>query len=189
MIGVFPQNIKAELSDEWKLAEEFGAACERKVVSEVTHVIAARTTEKTNRAKQLKSQVKVVHVSWFWNAIFHFARPPEDLFGIDDASKGHELEPMPAYDIFHKFPEKIRHRPVSVTIDDLMSRYVPPPSLSPPVPDPMDASMGLVAGGGAASNSHLVPDMTNQTASSGQVVSRQDDAVAAMMQDELDDLF
>eukprot|EP00494_Astrolonche_serrata_P025180 UN25441 len=84
--GVFPNSSAPHKTQEWKLAEQYGAKCYMTLNDKITHVVAARAgTAKVHRAR--KMDIYVVHINWLRQSIIHFVRMFEPDFPIGSRVK------------------------------------------------------------------------------------------------------
>jgi RNA polymerase II subunit A-like phosphatase len=90
--GVIPTNTAHEVSQAWKIAQQFGANVSKEVLTSknadrskrTTHVVAARPgTEKACHALRLPS-VRLVNPNWLWTCAERWEWVDERLFPVED---------------------------------------------------------------------------------------------------------
>ena len=82
-----------------RLALSFGAKVSQNLIEGVTHVVAAHRSEKVKQAYRLN--IRVVHVTWLYHSMAHYAVGPETDFKIHPQSSlksdhhliGHRAQP------------------------------------------------------------------------------------------------
>jgi len=79
--GVFPLGINPRDQHLWKQAEYFGAQCYQQFNDAITHVVAARGTDKVVQA-QRQGNVYIVTVNWLHDSAAHWTRLDEKLFQL-----------------------------------------------------------------------------------------------------------
>jgi len=79
--GVFPLGTNPSDQHLWKLAEYFGAQCYQQFSNCITHLIAARGTDKVVHA-QRHGNVHIVTVNWLHASASHWTKLDEKLFQL-----------------------------------------------------------------------------------------------------------
>lgn len=79
--GVFPLGTNPRDQHLWKQAEYFGAQCYLQFNDTITHVVAARGTDKVVQA-QRQGNVHIVTVNWLHDSAAHWTRLDEILFQL-----------------------------------------------------------------------------------------------------------
>jgi len=79
--GVFPLGANPRDQYLWKQAEYFGAQCFQQFNDIITHVVAARGTDKVVQA-QRKGDIHIVTVNWLYDSTTHWTKLDEKLFEL-----------------------------------------------------------------------------------------------------------
>jgi RNA polymerase II subunit A-like phosphatase len=103
----------------WKVAEAFGAQCHLDLDSQVTHLIALKTTEKVKKAQARK--VHVVHLHWLVDSIKNFEQADEGRYpvvgsGEEGLSRQYLLLFQQLYTCYVEGIDTVLHRPSSIDI-------------------------------------------------------------------------
>ena len=85
--GLFPSGVDGSKDRHWKHSIEYGAKCQNVLNENTTHLIANdRVTAKVREAKEnskLCKHVKIVHVNWLWQSMYHFSQANPNKFALN----------------------------------------------------------------------------------------------------------